>query len=475
MSKLRLLHAAWRELLGTYREKWRASWAERALLERPPRRPDEAEFLPAALAVQDTPASPAAHWILRLIILATLLGLLAACLFEIDIVVSAPGTITPVGRVQAIQTLEAGVVRHVAVHEGQHVRAGEVLAELFSPGINTDAARLMAEHEAARTELARLDALAARLSPLHAPQAGSSAHQAAPTATGNTLLDAHLHEIMSKQARAEADIARRTAELVSASESLEKIRATLPRLETKVDDYRALEADGYVSRHALLDQQQQLADARADERILASRQHEARALLAEARQTLASTVAEARRGVFEQQRDARLRLSNTEQELAKYRERDALMVLRSPVDGEVSHLSAYTIGGVFPAAQTLMNVVPDSQRLEVEAIIENKDVGHLRTGQAATIKIESYPFTQYGTLKGSLSGLTATAAKDEKKGLVYSARISLPDTQSASHGWPGPLIAGMTAMVEVHIGTRRVISYFLSPLVGQLAEAIHER
>lgn len=129
---------------------------------------------------------------------------------------------------------------------------------------------------------------------------------------------------------------------------------------------------------------------------------------------------------------------------------------------------------MIPAAQTLMNIVPDGQELEIEAVIDNKDIGHVRTGQKVQIKVQSFPFGRYGVMTGEVRGVTATAAVDEKKGAIYKARIAMPDRQQRQALFPHPLVAGMDVTVEVKIGHRRVIEYFMSPLLTAVREAGRE-
>jgi hemolysin D len=463
--------SAWRDLLGKYRNVWRAAWAQRAQLQRPDRTAEEAEFLPAALAVQDTPVSPTLGWGLRGIVIFFLLALIGACVFHIDVVISGQGTIIPSGHVKAVQSLEAGVVRRISVSEGQKVRQGEVLVELFSPGISTDSARHDSERLALREELQRL-LLFGQWLDHGASVAGTRLSTAAPGPTN--LLQARFGEFLDRKDRAEAELDRRRAEVISASEAMNKVLEAIPRLQSKADDYRDLLAQGYVSRHSALDQQQMLADARADMNILESRRAEARASLAEAGKARAQLVSELRRTVLEQQRDYEMRLSAAEQEYQKNKDRDELMVIRAPIDGEVSHLMTYTLGGVIPAAQTLMNIVPDGLELEIEAVIDNQDIGHIRAGQEVQIKVQSFPFGRYGLMSGQVKGISATAAMDEKKGAIYKARISMPNKLQRQTLFPHPLVAGMDITVEVKIGHRRVIEYFMSPMLTAVREAGRE-
>lgn len=470
--KLKLLVEAWQDLLERYRDKWRFAWQHRQEFERPQRTAEEAEFLPAALSVQDTPAGPMLHWGLRGIAGFFVFALIASIIFHIDVIVSAEGMVIPSGYVKTIQPLETGVVRRIAVAEGQKINQGDILLELFSPGISTDSGRLTAERDAAKAELARSKLLLDLLSEKGMP---SKAYQPIFSGEGHPLVDIRYREYLAKKAKVDAEVIHRSVEVSTAVESLNKVRESIPRLEIKASDYKQLEVDGYVSRHSLLDQVQMLADARAEFAIWTSKILEARSALLEAQHSKELLVSEMRRTVLEQQRDYQNRLDTTQQELAKYKDRDDLMFLRAPIDGVVSNLAVHTVGGVVTAAQTLMSIVPEENALEIEAVLANKDVGHIQNGQLAQIKFESYPFTRYGLLSGRVLGITANSVADEKKGLIYKVRVSLPDQQTRMKDFPHPVIAGMATTVEIKIGNRRVIEYFLSPFITSVSEAAHER
>src|SRR5690606_38231828 len=124
---------------------------------------------------------------------------------------------------------------------------------------------------------------------------------------------------------------------------------------------------------------------------------------------------------------ARQQVGQYTPQVAKTRQRDTLMQLRAPVTGTVQQLAIHTVGGVVTPAQALMAVVPSEESLEVEATVLNKDIGFVRPGQRATVKIESFPYTRYGYLEGIVETVSHDAAQDENLGLVFPARVKLVD------------------------------------------------
>lgn len=149
--------------------------------------------------------------------------------------------------------------------------------------------------------------------------------------------------------------------------------------------------------------------------------------------------------------------------------------LRAPVDGVVQQLAVHTLGGVVTAAQPLLVIVPIDEGLEAEVNVLNKDIGFVRPGQTVVVKVESFPFTRYGTLSGVLDSVSHDAVPDEHLGAVFKARVRLQGATLDIDGVPVRMSAGMQVSAEIKTGTRRVLDYLLSPLKRYQSEAMRER
>jgi hemolysin D len=151
------------------------------------------------------------------------------------------------------------------------------------------------------------------------------------------------------------------------------------------------------------------------------------------------------------------------------------MQLTSPVAGTVQQLTVHTVGGVVTPAQAVMVIVPRDNPLEVEAFIENKDVGFVKPDQDAELKIETFQYTKYGTLHAQVTSVSHDAINDEKRGLIYSTRVKMDKATINVDGTDVNLSPGMAVSVEIKTGKRRVIEYFLSPLLQYGHESLRER
>jgi hemolysin D len=130
---------------------------------------------------------------------------------------------------------------------------------------------------------------------------------------------------------------------------------------------------------------------------------------------------------------------------------------------------------VVTPAQELMVIVPTDDPLEVEAFVENKDIGFVYAGQDAEIKIETFQFTKYGTIHAEVKSVSSDAIQDEKRGLIYSSRVKMEKSSVQVGEKLVNLSPGMAVTVEIKTGKRRVIEYFLTPLLTHTKESLHER
>lgn len=200
-----------------------------------------------------------------------------------------------------------------------------------------------------------------------------------------------------------------------------------------------------------------------------------RAALDEARQQLDVVEAEFKRARLGELSELEMRAVSLGQEVQKAHQRTVVQRLLAPIDGTVQQLSIHTIGGVVTPAQPLLTIVPKGSKLEVEAWLENKDIGFVRSGQTAEVKVDTFPFTRYGTVAGTVTTVSEEAMEVENVGLVYSVRVALERTVVHTEERPVALMPGMAVSVEVQTGKRRIIEFFLSPLLRYSLESLRER
>ncbi|VWX58649.1 Hemolysin D [Burkholderiales bacterium 8X] len=475
-----------RELLGRYRTVLRLAWRHRHQIAGPRRLADEAAFLPAALCLQDTPMHPSPRRLAGAMVALFLIAIAWACIGQIDIVAVAPGRIIVSERTKLIQPLETSVVQRVLVKDGDHVEAGQALVELDPTGAVADKTTIESQLRGAQSEVLRGRAL------LRAIPAGASSSFAArgsapqlagwptswsdaETAAARTQLAAEWSDIRARLVKAAAEIARRQAEIATVRELVAKLEATVPIARQREIDIRQLADQGFMSSHANQDRARERIELERDLATQHARLAEAKAALRESEESRSAYVAETRHALSEREAVAELKRQQAEQELAKAGQRERRTTLVAPVPGTVQQLATHTEGGVVTEAQTLMVIVPDSAQMDAEVTLENKDIGFVNLDQAAEIKLETFPFTRYGTVGATVKTVTADAVNDEKRGAIFPVILRLSGTTIDVDGKTIRLSPGMNLTAEIKTGKRRVIEYLLSPLQRATSESLRER
>ncbi len=464
---------------------------------------DDAEFLPAALEILETPPSPTATWLMLGICAVFLTALIWAFVGKLDIHAVAMGKIQTSGRTKVVQPLEAGRVAAILVESGRLVQKGDVLIELDPTETAADLEALRRELESVTGETVRRYAavLAARTldgvvaPPIFPELVGPRVRQ-----RESDLLAAELSQLRSSIEGIKAQIAERQASKRRLAASIEARRRALGLSKERVGMREEIRTRGAGSRALIIDaelQYENFAITDASERgQLAEADASVNSLEARMVQAQDQFIAEQAQKASEADR----RRDRLEQEIVKARSKQDRTQLRAPSAGLVQQVEVSTIGQVVAGGQSLMSVVPVDEPLEVEAMIVNKDIGFVTPGQRAVVKVEAFPFTRYGTIEAQVVKVSSDAVEDRNAtGMMDAASAARPQANSAPpktspgqnlvfpavlkldrrsmniDGKEIPLTPGMAVTVEIKTGQRRAISYVLSPLSEVITTSAHER
>jgi HlyD family secretion protein/hemolysin D len=454
---------------------------------------DARAFLPIALEAMETPPSPLGRTLAAAICAIAAAGAAWACIGRLDIVAVAPGKIVALTRTKIIQPFEIATVKAILVTPGQSVHAGDPLIEL-------DPVTAEAERDRARADLAaaKLDQL--RLSTFFdgAPDAAfTSVPEADPVdiARAQSELIAQRAEAKAKLAAIKREHAQKVAERDSLRLTLERAESVLPIVYERAEIRRKSAALEYGSRLQSLETQQQYVEAKAEIDIDKSKIAALDAAIEELDQQAVAYEAELRKSALSDLSHAHEQETAAAEALVKADHRVALQTLRAPIDGTVQQLNVSTIGSVVTPAQQLLSVVPQDDRVEVEAVLENRDVGFIKPGQTVELKIDAYPFTRYGLATGKILSIDrdaeVTASRQSQEGtqraadatsniassenLVYTVHISIDRASLMIDGQPAALVPGMAVKAEIKTGSRRIIDYLLAPLAEYRHDSLRER
>jgi len=465
MSRATPQHPAF-ELLARYRAVFGAAWAARHELAGPKLLAEEAAFLPAALSLQATPVHPAPRRAMAVIVTLFAGALVWSIVGEVDVVAVAPGRIVVSDSTKLVQPLEPGVVTAIAVKDGDHVTRGQVLVELDATSARAD---LRSTGEQLRAQLGEARRSAALLAGLR------NGTLPPPLPEDAEQLRTQWRDIAAQQARLDAELQRRRAELGTAREQLAKLQAMLPLARQREADFKTLAEQGFVAGHAGQDKLRERIELERDLATQQARVKEAQAAEAESRQQKAAYLAETQRTLNDRLAAAELKAGSLQQEAAKNEHKTQLTQLRAPVAGTVQQLAIHTAGGVVTEAQALMVIVPDEAQVIAEVTVDNKDIGFVQAGQHAEVKLETFSYTRYGTVAATVQRVTADAVNDEKRGALFPATLVLGRGAIDVDGKQVRLGPGMNVTAEITTGRRRVIDYLLDPIRRRASESLRER
>ena len=470
MNALSSLHRHWTVL--------RESWKHRKDMADEKRHVHELEFMPAALEVQQMPPSPIGRIISWIVILFFVLAVVWAYFGKVNIVAVAHGKIIPSGKTKVIQPLEIGKVKAIHVHDGQTVQRGDLLIELDATLVTADHTRIEKEYQLSQASLARtmamLNGISKSVSPIGLYNPPENIHITIVNAQKEVLKNQY-QEYKSQQLSFAEEIKKTQAERDAIDESVKKLADVLPLITERANSYKKLSQSNLVAKNEYYELEQERIESAQDLASFKKRSVETEQAIKQVRAQRASSKAEVLKSIAQEKSELEARVAGLEQEIIKADNRMRIQTIAAPIDGIVQQLAVHTIGGVVTPAQQLMMLVPIESQLEAEVFIENKDIGFVEANQEAEIKVDAFPFTKYGTIYGEILNVSTDAVENEQKGWVFPSKVSLAETAIKVRDKYVNLTPGMSVTVEVKTGKRRVIEFFLSPLLRYRQESIKER
>lgn len=433
------------------------------------------DFLPAAVEILERPPSPLGRATLWALLLFLLLALIWSWFGTIDVVAVAEGQLVPRERVKVVQAAELGVVRSIYVQNGQKVAAGEVLIELDPTAAEAEKEQAATQLQLAETEAARSRTIVTYL------QSGRMEFVPPATLTGQeadlqqALISSTVQEYEAHQAALRQSGNEKQQQLRSQALSVEKIEALIPLQQQQVDARQTLVDRGVGSRLVYLDALSRLTELQKQLEVERQNGAQIAASIELIDRQIDENRAQFEKTMMDALATATAKVSSLQQEVAKAAQRVGLQTLTAPIDGIIQQLSIHTTGGVVQPAQALLVIVPEDVELIAEANLDNKDAAWVRAGDQVAVKLQAYPFTDYGTVSGVLETVSSDAVSDDKHGLVYQTTASLHRQTLAVDGQEVRLAPGMALTLEIKIGQRRILDYFLSPIMKTTSESIRER
>ena len=439
------------------------------------------EFQSAAAAIEHKPPPLLARGTLYLLVVLLITAVLWASFSRIDQIVIAQGRIITTAQTIVVQPLETGVIRDIPVHVGQVVKKGEIVATLDATFSTADVAQIKQRLNSLNAEIARLES------------ESKEKRYSSTTRDPDELLQADMFEKRASEFEArtkgyEADIFKIEADLkgtLRSREALKQRLASLMQIEKMKDD---LKDKNFVSSMAVLESRERRLEIQTAYEDSVNKSQQLEHQLPQARYAYQAFIKQWRQKTLEDLLKAQRDRDGFNEQLAKAERRKALVKLVSPADAIVLEINKRSVGSVAKEAEPLITLVPSGSPIEAEVQISAEDIGFVREGDLARIKIDAFPFQKHGTIPGKLSVIGADSyLSDPGQGANNSSnngratnrafflgRISHLENKLTKVPSDTKLTPGMTLTAEIKIGERSVLSYFLYPLIKAFDESIRQ-
>lgn len=435
---------------------------------------EDKEFLPPAVEILESPPSPMGRMLVWAILGLFILVILWSFIGEIDEVVVTRGKVIPIGYTKVLQAEDKGIVKRILVQEGQRVKEGELLMELD---------RTMSESDlnALKKEIAYYDLNIRRImAELGNKPFMTEAEAGAGFDSKDMIQQMSLYQSRQSEKKArlefyDAQIRQKEDSVRVAESSLEKYRQLLAIAWEREQNLKEIVEEGAISKYTYLEYKGKRIELEQNVQMNISELSAARADASAARQQQAQYLAEWNRQLQEELINCRKQYNTLKESERKAELKNKLIEIKSPVDGAVHRLDIHTVGAVVREAQALMEVVPEGTPMEIEAWMENKDVGFVYPGMPVEVKVDAFNFQKFGTIKGKVREISPDAIEDKERGQLYRVMVSVDEAKLHMDNKDLPIYPGMAVSAEIKTRKKRIIDFFLEPFQTYKNEALRER
>jgi len=431
------------------------------------------DFLPDADEIERRPLPPMARITVHLLVGALLSFFVWAWLSEVDLIVNARGRlVTPLPNI-VVQPLETSIVQTIDVRAGQVVRKGDRLATLDPTFAAADGSQLKSKLDSLNTQWASLDA---ELSGERMERAG--------TESPDSKIQSRLAK--ERQSSYQSQIRRQTESIARLRSSLETARRDEEGQQARVKGLKEMEvmtadlvSKQLAVKSRLLDVRDRLMEAERGTELARNRQIEIRRELAALEAEKAAYETGWRQKMLEEMLNVSRERDAVSDQLQKANLRQSRVILTAPADAIVLEVAKLSAGSIVKEAEPFFTLVPISETLEADVQIDSLDVGYIKIGSVANVKIDAYPFQKHGTLEGALRTISQDAFRRDANApagmdAYYGGRITLGSAKLQDMPANAVLLPGMTLTAEILVGKRSVLSYLLWPLTKAAKESIRE-
>lgn len=392
------------------------------------------DFMPSLLEIIERPAHKAGTVIIVGIFTLLIAAIIWACVSEIDVVITAGGSVQPIGNLNVVKTYSVGTVKSINVSEGDFVEQGDILIELDTEALEIDVNQLQNQQKILEAQR-----------DIYEKIIGGSDLSKIETSDYSDGLKPYIQAIIDNDAGYKNSLAELENEKKSAEINRDIAQLQLEQYQSTGGTERQIKAQELsIQQYALEVENAELQISN----IKAQYSSQVNSYISE----IGS------------------KLNEINANLEKYRLSTEYQNITAPVSGYVNSIGVNTLGETVTSAQQLVTLVPDNTPYEMLCYVKNTDIADVELGLEAEIKLEAYPYNKYGTVKGTVKYISPSSFANEQLGNVYIVKLELDNGNKNIC-----VISGLSGSVELKTDKRTVMDYFLEPIVKGFGESLKEK
>lgn len=432
---------------------------------------NQLRYISRPAVIEESMCPPLLLVTVMIISLALVILLLWSSLATIRQVTIASGEVVPSRQIQVIQHLEGGIISNIHVTEGESITQGQLLVTLDGVDFKQDLKRLIRRQDSLALQAERLQALIENRLPRFNMVAYGREYDALKKEQMQ-IFESMIEAYDAEKQVLTSQIQQQTTNISRLEGKLKSLKKNLSLTEEELAMKQTLLDKGMTSKVSFIKLQQHVnaLQSRVDENVSDITQaHEA---IEELKSRLVALDTGYRQTHYARLETIRSQISLNEESIAKLEDKVARLEIVSPVNGIVRRLQVNTVGGVVASGQPIMDIVPMGGNLIVESYIKPSDIANVVIGQETDVKISSFDFSRYGSVRGRLEYLSASTVEHPDGGKYYVARVSLNQSYVGSNAQKNKIVPGMTVQTFIITGKKTILSYMLKPVKASLAQVI---
>jgi HlyD family secretion protein/adhesin transport system membrane fusion protein len=395
-----------------------------------------------------------------------------AALTRVQEVAVTQGTVTPASRIQDLQHLEGGIVQQIMVQDGQMVEAGQPLIRLQPAQATSELEQMRARQAGLTLKVERLRAFVENRQPDFS-MVGKGYEALAQDQIN--ILRSQIATRESGEAVIFAQIEQRRSEIRLYEDQLKSVDEQVKLLDQELAMREELLSKGLVSKVVYLDNKRELARVKGEKSRIQGQIGTAIQALAEVRQRLADLRAQTIQKSLDEVGVSAGELAQVQESLLKLEDRVNRLDIIASTRGLVQGLMVKTIGAVVAPGAIIGQIIPIADKMEVEAKISTKDIGHINVGQSVAVKVATYDYARFGAIVGTLTGISPTTYLDAEGNPYYKGQVELSKNYAGADPKRNHVLPGMTVQADVITGEKTLLEYLLKPVYVALNSSFQER